>query len=121
MQLTAYSHSYTSTTTPSASMAVPSLTHRRRGPKHVVPFDVSGSMDLYSRFLLQVLYALQHAFARVETFVFSTRLVRISDALSNDSYRAALDALARVEGGGGWAGGTKIGESSEALRCGWPR
>ena len=92
-----------------------------RRTKLVVVCDVSGSMDLYSRFLLQVLYALQHAFARVETFVFSTRLVRISDALSNDSYRAALDALARVEGGGGWSGGTKIGESLEALRVGWPR
>src|SRR5687767_11693118 len=94
---------------------------KRRRTKLVVVCDVSGSMDLYSRFLLQVLYALQHAFARVETFVFSTRLVRISDALSNDSYRAALDALVRVEGSGGWSGGTKIGESLEALRVGWPR
>ena len=94
---------------------------KRRRTKLVVVCDVSGSMDLYSRFLLQVLYALQHAFARVESFVFSTRLVRISDALSNDSYRAALDALVRVEGGGGWSGGTKIGESLEALRVGWPR
>jgi uncharacterized protein with von Willebrand factor type A (vWA) domain len=93
---------------------------KRRRSKLVVVCDVSGSMDLYSRFLLQVLYALQHAFARVETFVFSTRLVRISDALSNDSYRSALDALVRVEGGG-WSGGTKIGESLEALRVGWPR
>jgi uncharacterized protein with von Willebrand factor type A (vWA) domain len=92
-----------------------------RRTKLVVVCDVSGSMDLYSRFLLQVLYALQHAFARVETFVFSTRLVRISDALSNDSYRSALDALVRVEGGGGWSGGTKIGESLDALRAGWPR
>ena len=94
--------------------------HKRRRTKLVVVCDVSGSMDLYSRFLLQVLYALQHAFARVETFVFSTRLVRISEALSNDSYRAALDALIGVEGGG-WSGGTKIGESLEALRVGWPR
>jgi len=91
-----------------------------RRTKLVVVCDVSGSMDLYSRFLLQVLYALQHAFARVETFVFSTRLVRISEALSNDSYRAALDALVRLEGGG-WSGGTKIGESVEELRVGWPR
>jgi uncharacterized protein with von Willebrand factor type A (vWA) domain len=91
-----------------------------RRTKLVLVCDVSGSMDLYSRFLLQVLYALQHAFARVEAFVFSTRLVRISDALSTDSYRAALDALARVEGGG-WSGGTKIGECVEALRVGWPR
>ena len=91
-----------------------------RRTKLVVVCDVSGSMDLYSRFLLQVLYALQHAFARVETFAFSTRLVRITDALTGDTYRDALDALARVESGG-WSGGTKIGECLERLRVEWPR
>ena len=85
---------------------------KRRRTKLVVVCDVSGSMDLYSRFLLQVLYALQHAFARVETFVFSTRLVRISDALSNDSYRAALDALVRVEGGGDGQAGRRSASPS---------
>lgn len=91
-----------------------------RRTKLVVVCDVSGSMDLYSRFLLQVLYALQHAFARVETFAFSTRLVRITDSLARESYRDALDALARVSDGG-WSGGTKIGECIESLRVGWPR
>jgi uncharacterized protein len=71
--------------------------------------DVSGSMDLYSRFLLQFLYALQRTFACVETFVFSTRLVSISEALRRDEYRAALAVLARSETG--WSGGTKIGAS----------
>lgn len=91
-----------------------------RRTKLVVACDVSGSMDLYSRFLLQVLFALQHAFARVETFAFSTRLVRLTESLSRDTYREALDALAAVPDGG-WSGGTKIGESLEALRLGWPR
>lgn len=93
---------------------------KRRRTKLVLVCDVSGSMDLYSRFLLQVLYALQHAFARVEAFVFSTRLVRISDALASGSYQAALDALARVNAGG-WSGGTKIGECVAALHAGWPQ
>ena len=91
-----------------------------RRTKLVVLCDVSGSMDLYSRFLLQVIYALQHAFARVETFAFSTRVVRITDSLSRGSYREALDALAAIPHGG-WSGGTKIGESVEAVRVGWPR
>ena len=90
-----------------------------RRTKLVVLCDVSGSMDLYSRFLLQLLFALHHAFARVETFAFSTRLVRITDALARDSYREALDDLARLPAGG-WSGGTKIGESLEAFRTGWP-
>ena len=90
-----------------------------RRTKLVVLCDVSGSMDLYSRFLLQVLYALQHAFARVETFAFSTRAVRITESLARGSYREALDALAALDSG--WSGGTKIGESIEAVRTGWPR
>ena len=91
-----------------------------RRTKLVVLCDVSGSMDLYSRFLLQVIYALQHAFARVETFAFSTRVVRITDSLAHESYREALRALESVADSG-WSGGTKIGESVETVRVGWPR
>lgn len=90
-----------------------------RRTKLVALCDVSGSMDLYSRFLLQFLYALQHAFARVETFAFSTRLVRITGALARDSYRAALDELARAESG--WSGGTKIGASIADFVDRYPR
>ena len=43
--------------------------------------DVSGSMDIYSRILLQFVYGLQNSFARVETFVFSTSLERITPHL----------------------------------------
>jgi len=92
---------------------------KRRRTKLVTLCDVSGSMDLYSRFLLQFLYALQHAFARVETFAFSTRLVRITEALARGEYRKAVDALARVETG--WSGGTRIGESVAELVARWPR
>ena len=92
---------------------------KRRRTKLVALCDVSGSMDLYSRFLLQFLYALQHAFARVETFAFTTRLVRITDALARDEYRAALDALGRAETG--WSGGTKIGASSAEFVANWLR
>jgi len=90
-----------------------------RRTKLVALCDVSGSMDLYSRFLLQFLYALQHAFARVETFVFSTRLVSISEVLRRDEYRAALAALARSETG--WSGGTKIGASIAQFATDWSR
>jgi uncharacterized protein len=76
--------------------------------KVVVLCDVSGSMDLYSRLLLQFLYALQNQLGRMETFVFSTRLHRITDQLTGESYRAALARLGDVRD---WSGGTKIGES----------
>lgn len=71
--------------------------------------DVSGSMDLYSRFLIQFVYALQHAVARVETFVFSTGLSRITGSLAHDDLREALDEVARRVPD--WSGGTKIGRS----------
>lgn len=88
-------------------------TRRTRKTKLVVLCDVSGSMDLYSRFLLQFLYALQNCFARVETFVFSTGLARITAQLAGGSYRQALDRLQAERLG--WSGGTRIGESLRAF------
>jgi uncharacterized protein with von Willebrand factor type A (vWA) domain len=88
------------------------LLHRRRRIQKlqvVLLCDVSGSMDLYSRFLVQFIFALQHALGRVETFVFSTSLTRVTDALSRADIRAALDRVARTVPN--WSGGTKIGAS----------
>ena len=42
----------------------------RQKPKLVLLCDVSKSMDLYSRFLIQFMYAFQNAYRRIETFVF---------------------------------------------------
>jgi uncharacterized protein with von Willebrand factor type A (vWA) domain len=92
------------------------LARRRRKPSLVLLCDVSGSMDVYSRFLLQFLYALQNSFGRVETFTFATRLTRVSDLLRGDSYRRALGRLAQVHD---WAGGTRIGESLREFNAGW--
>ncbi len=90
-----------------------------RRTRLVILADVSGSMDLYARLLLQFLYALQNAFARVETFVFATRLSRVTDELRVAGYREALGGLsARVQD---WSGGTRIGESLAAFLAGWPR
>jgi uncharacterized protein with von Willebrand factor type A (vWA) domain len=92
---------------------------RRRKTKLVLLCDVSGSMDLYSRFLLQFLYALQNCFARVETFVFSTRLSRVTEQLRRQPYVAALRRLSA--GVDDWSGGTRIGECLAAFASGWPR
>ncbi len=81
---------------------------RRRKVRLVLLCDVSGSMDLYSRFLLQFLYALQNVFGRVETFTFATRLTRITEQLKGTSYQMALKRLTDVRD---FSGGTRIGES----------
>src|SRR5438552_1167594 len=75
--------------------------------------DVSGSKDLYSRFLIQFIFALQHALGQVETLVFSTTLTRVTEALSESDLRAALDQVARTVPD--WSGGTKIGQSLRAF------
>ncbi|HEU4563497.1 MAG TPA: VWA domain-containing protein, partial [Gemmatimonadaceae bacterium] len=92
---------------------------KRRKVKLVVLCDVSGSMELYARFLLQLLFALQHAFARVESFAFGTHLARISEELRAGSYREALARLAGAPGG--WSGGTRIGASLAEFLAAWPR
>jgi uncharacterized protein with von Willebrand factor type A (vWA) domain len=91
---------------------------KRKKVRLVLLCDVSGSMDLYSRFLLQFLFALQNVFGRVETFTFSTRLTRITDHLRGRSYRQVLRRLTEVRD---WSGGTKIGESLAQFNREWPQ
>ncbi|MCB9052818.1 MAG: VWA domain-containing protein [Lewinellaceae bacterium] len=71
--------------------------------------DVSKSMDLYSRFLIQFVYAFQNAYRRIETFVFSTSLYRVTSQLRQRDFGIALNGLADAVPG--WSGGTKIGAS----------
>ena len=69
--------------------------------------DVSKSMDLYSKFFVQMIYAFQNAYDKIETFTFSTALHRITEILDNHSYSEAFDIIAdRIPQ---WSGGTKIG------------
>ncbi len=89
---------------------------RRRKVRLVLLCDVSGSMDLYSRFLLQFLYALQNVFGRVETFTFATRLTRVTEYLKGRSYRLALRRLGEVRD---FSGGTRIGESLQEFNRSW--
>jgi uncharacterized protein len=91
---------------------------RRRKLRLVLLCDVSGSMDLYSRFLLQFLYALQNVFGRVETFTFATQLTRVTEHLKGASYRQALKRLTDVRD---FSGGTRIGESLREFNRTWGR
>jgi uncharacterized protein with von Willebrand factor type A (vWA) domain len=71
--------------------------------------DVSGSMERYSRALLAVLQAAAHSGLKCETFVFATRLTRVTAPLkSRDAERALDEARAAI---GDWSGGTRIGDT----------
>ena len=88
------------------------LAHRERKRqklKLVLLCDVSKSMDLYSRFLIQFLYAFQSVYRRIETFVFSTSLHRVTEILQTEDLEEALNLMSVTVPD--WSGGTKIGES----------
>lgn len=71
--------------------------------------DVSGSMDCYSRFLIQFMYGLQNELWGVETFVFSTLLSRITHLIRTKDIANALERISSSVAG--WSGGTNIGRS----------
>jgi uncharacterized protein with von Willebrand factor type A (vWA) domain len=94
-------------------------TRKVRRTQLVALCDVSGSMELYSRFLLQFLHALQNSFARVETFAFATRLTRLTPTLRGARYRDTLRELGREVQD--YSGGTRIGASLRAFLERHPR
>ena len=81
--------------------------------KLVLLCDVSRSMELYSAFLIQFMYAFQQVYKRMETFVFSTSLKRITSLLKQRNFQEAMQLLSNENNG--WSGGTRIGESLNAF------
>ncbi len=71
--------------------------------------DVSGSMDCYSKFLIQFIYGMQQELREVEVAVFSTHLTNITGLLQRKGLAAGLNEVANIVPD--WSGGTKIGES----------
>ncbi len=101
---------------------------RWSAPKRVVPpvvvlADISGSMSRYSRMLLHFAHLLGQGRSgtppKVESFVFGTRLTRITPWLRQ---RDPDVAVARTTAGvRDWSGGTRISESLQAFNRGWAR
>ena len=92
--------------------------HVRPAPL-VVLADISGSMSRYSRMLLHFTHALGHADARVESFVFGTRLTRTTRALRQRDPDIAVGRVVRdVED---WSGGTRISECLRQFNRSWAR
>lgn len=93
---------------------------RKRKPRQLVVIaDISGSMDLYSRLLLQFMHSLKQGLKFVETFVFGTRLTRITHELKDKNVDEALLNVSKSVKD--WAGGTRIGESLETFNLKWAR
>lgn len=93
---------------------------RKMKPRPLVLIcDISGSMDLYSRLLLQFMHSMESGLKNVETFVFGTRLTRITHELKSRNVDEALLHVSKIVKD--WSGGTKIGESLETFNLKWAR
>jgi uncharacterized protein with von Willebrand factor type A (vWA) domain len=93
---------------------------RRKRPRPLVLLcDVSGSMERYSRMLLHFAYAITRRHQRVETFLFATRLTRITRELRASG---PDDAIAAVSASvTDWSGGTRIGGVVREFHQRWSR
>ena len=93
---------------------------RRLRPRPVIMLcDVSGSMDRYSRMLLHFGHAIRNRHRRLEVFVFSTQLTRVTTELRERRLERAVAAASRSVPN--WAGGTRIGESLRQFHRQWRR
>src|SRR5260370_13394730 len=74
---------------------------------------ISGSMEKYSRLVVQFFYSMSHSLKNVECFAFATRLTRITAPLKLKNIdRPVNDAAREVVA---WSGGTRIGEELTAF------
>ena len=96
---------------------------RRVAPPLVVLADISGSMASYSRMLLHFAHLLGHmpgaAPPRVESFVFGTRLTRITRWLRQRDPDVAVALVSNAVQD--WGGGTRIAECLHEFNRRWAR
>jgi uncharacterized protein with von Willebrand factor type A (vWA) domain len=92
----------------------------KRPRQIVVLCDISGSMERHSRLLLRFVQALSAASSvKTESFVFGTRLTRVTRLLRDRDRDRALAKIADTVND--WAGGTRIGESFRDFNLHWAR
>ena len=92
----------------------------RRPRPIVVLCDISGSMERHSRLLLRFIAALQTSSAvRTESFVFGTRITRVTRLMRDRDRDRALTRVS--EAVNDWAGGTRIGDSFREFNLRWAR
>ena len=96
---------------------LPRLQRKLKRRPLILIADVSGSMELYSRIVLQFFHALSQELGNTEAFVFGVRLTRITEAFRLRDADAALDIVSREVRD--FAGGTRIADSLHTFRRVW--
>ena len=84
-----------------------------RKTRVVMLCDVSGSMDTYCPFLLQLMFGLQKALKNSRTAVFSTQVTEITRALRRHTVERTLREVSDLARH--WSGGTDIGGALRRL------
>jgi len=100
-------------------VTIPRLRRRTVSRPLVLLCDVSGSMDRYSRMLLHFAHGLVRRHRRVEAFLFSTRLTRVTRELRGHRLDDVAGAVARAVQD--WSGGTRIGGALKEFHQRWSR
>lgn len=86
---------------------------KKKNLKVLILCDVSRSMEMYSRFFIQFMFAFKTLMQNSEIFVFGTKLHHITSELEHDNIDQSLHAIfQKVDD---WSGGTRIGESLESF------
>jgi uncharacterized protein len=90
-----------------------------RPPPLVVLCDISGSMARYAQILLHFLHAVTNDRARVQVFLFGTRLSNVTRQLRHRDPEVAFQMVAHTVPD--WSGGTRIGDALACFNKVWAR
>lgn len=86
---------------------------KKKNLKVLILCDVSRSMEMYSRFFIQFMFAFKNLMQQSEIFVFGTKLHQITTELEHEDIDKSLHSvLQKVDD---WSGGTRIGESFQSF------
>jgi uncharacterized protein with von Willebrand factor type A (vWA) domain len=100
-------------------LELPVRTRKNRRRPLVLICDVSGSMERYTRMLLHFVHGLSGLAWRVETFLFATRLTRVTREMLRPGAMTAVQTVARHVAD--WGGGTRIGDALRTFNMQWRR
>jgi hypothetical protein len=85
----------------------------------IVLCDISGSMERYTRLLLHFMHTLASSIYQVESFVFSTQLMRVTQHLRRTTIDAALREIGSTVNI--WGSGTRTDAALHTFNYRWGR
>ncbi|MFQ5741924.1 MAG: VWA domain-containing protein [Acidobacteriota bacterium] len=101
------------------ALDLPTRTPKRKPRPLVLICDISGSMERYTRLFLHFMHTLASQRSRVESFVFGTRLTRITLPVRMKSVDRALSEVGTLVKD--WGGGTQTGAALATFNYRWSR